>query len=891
LTDKGEETIEVAAPIGGFPRPAGAGPAPAADVLTLEGSQSLGLDDAEKSYRVLEGAIAVFAVGLVDGAPAGARRFLFVVSKGDPLFGLGTARKGATRGAIAVPTEPSTLLHEGGDGARIARWAELWREALKRWLPESETRPGVPPPADLTAFHATIRAALAARAEAERAEAERRTLSKVQLSRMEFSAAVHDLGAVLGKREREDQDGDPLVQAARVIGRVLGATIRRPVRSNVEAADRVEELAWASRLRVRAVTLRGEWWREDCGPILASTADLGGRPVALIPRAGGYDLVDPASGRGPERVNGEVAKRLSLEAHVFYRPLPDAAQSPFSVVRFSLVGRSRDLLRILVLGLLVTLLSLIGPRLIAWIMDDALPGADSAALLQLGLGLLAANVASTIVGVARSLAFSRLDAASDNATKAAIWDRVLRLKAGFFRSFPTAELSQRITTLNSLRGGLSGTAMEAAFSSGLALMNLVIMVQFSGTLSLIAVTAAIVIAAVTTLSARLRRDPQAISFQRSINASSAALQLIQGIAKLRVAAAETRAFRYWSKVYAQKQETAIKLQRLDDGFALSSHAVSIATSLVVYSFAAASTHNELSTGSFIGFSAAMGAFIGGLEGLARGANFLYMTLVEVRLASPVLGAELEVQASHAHPGHLKGDVVLDHVVFRYRRDGPLILDKVSIRAEPGKLIAIVGPSGGGKSTVFRVLLGFEVPESGAVRYDGHDLRGLDGGAVRRQIGVVLQDGRVMSGSIFENIALGTRLTLDEALEACRMAGLEEDLAAMPMGLHTFVSEGSPTLSGGQRQRLMIARALARRPKILFFDEATSALDNRTQEIVTRSLEALNVTRIVIAHRLSTIERADRIYVIDQGRVVEEGGFDDLASKGGLFTRLMKRQVA
>ncbi len=236
-----------------------------------------------------------------------------------------------------------------------------------------------------------------------------------------------------------------------------------------------------------------------------------------------------------------------------------------------------------------------------------------------------------------------------------------------------------------------------------------------------------------------------------------------------------------------------------------------------------------------------------------------------------------------------GRVVVDHVMFRYRNDGPMTLDEVSLRAEPGEFIALVGASGSGKSTLFRLLLGFDAPESGTVYYDGQDLSGLDVHAVRRQLGVVMQNSRVMSASIFENIAGGAQITMDEAWEAARMAGFAEDIEGMAMGMHTVVSEGGTNLSGGQRQRLLIARSLVLKPKVLLFDEATSALDNRTQAIVSQSLERLNVTRIAIAHRLSTIRNADRIYVFQKGRIVQQGSFDQLAQQEGLFAQLMERQ--
>jgi ABC-type bacteriocin/lantibiotic exporter with double-glycine peptidase domain len=231
------------------------------------------------------------------------------------------------------------------------------------------------------------------------------------------------------------------------------------------------------------------------------------------------------------------------------------------------------------------------------------------------------------------------------------------------------------------------------------------------------------------------------------------------------------------------------------------------------------------------------------------------------------------------------------VSFRYGADGPPILEDVSLSVEPGEFVALVGPSGSGKSTLLRLLLGFDSPSTGTVYYDGHDLASVDVSAVRGQIGVVLQSSRLMAGDVFTNIVGSAPLTMDEAWAAAEMAGVADDIRAMPMGMHTLVSDGASTLSGGQRQRLLIARALVRRPRLVFFDEATSALDNRSQEIVSRSLERTNATRLVIAHRLSTIRHADRILVIERGHVVQAGSFDALARQPGLFAQLIARQVA
>ncbi|MBW4456044.1 MAG: ATP-binding cassette domain-containing protein, partial [Nostoc indistinguendum CM1-VF10] len=376
------------------------------------------------------------------------------------------------------------------------------------------------------------------------------------------------------------------------------------------------------------------------------------------------------------------------------------------------------------------------------------------------------------------------------------------------------------------------------------------------------------------------------------------VQLINGISKLRVAGAQERGFASWSKNYSRQIKLELSTQNVEDGVALFNTVMPTVTSGILFWFTIQQLQEAQTTGAigltigtFLAFNSAFGTFIKGATDASNTVTGALQVVPQWKRAQPILETIPEVDLNKADPGQLMGKIAVDHATFRYRQDGPLILDDVSLYAEPGEFIALVGGSGSGKSTIFRLLLGFETPEDGTIYYDGQDLSGLDVEAVRRQLGVVLQNGRIMSASIFDNIASGAQITLDEAWEAARMSGFADDVAAMPMSMHTVISEGGGNLSGGQRQRLLIARALALKPRILLFDEATSALDNRTQAIVSESLDKLQVSRIVIAHRLSTIRNANRIYVLRAGRVVQQGTFQELAAVEGLFAQLMARQIA
>jgi ATP-binding cassette subfamily C protein len=369
------------------------------------------------------------------------------------------------------------------------------------------------------------------------------------------------------------------------------------------------------------------------------------------------------------------------------------------------------------------------------------------------------------------------------------------------------------------------------------------------------------------------------------------LQLLTGIAKLRVAGAERRAFAVWAGQYSVQKANAARAQSAANALAVFNSASGVLTSLVIFAAVAFLLKGGVSTGEFVAFNTAFAQFLFASTGLTSAFTSILQAAPFYERAKPILQALPEVDTEKPDPGELRGRVEINHVSFRYDPDGPLVLDDVSLLAEPGEFVAIVGPSGAGKSSLLRLMLGFDEPEAGSVYYDLHDISELNVQAVRHQIGVVLQNGRLMMGTLFQNIAGASQLTMDQAWEAARMAGLDKDIEMMPMGMFTFLGEGTSAISGGQRQRLMIARAIASRPRILLFDEATSALDNRTQAIVSSSLEKLLATRIVIAHRLSTIMNADMIYVLVAGRIVQSGTYAELMGKEGPFRELAARQIA
>ncbi|BAU12365.1 ABC transporter related [Leptolyngbya sp. NIES-3755] len=687
-----------------------------------------------------------------------------------------------------------------------------------------------------------------------------------------------------------------LLMTAGAVGRALGVTIRPPAKSEdlKRVSDPLIAIARSSRLRMRQVSLRDQWWKKDCGAMLAYTSDEN-YPVAILPISDTrYEIYNPLQ-QTRITVNNQNASNLASTAYTFYRPLPDKVLKTFDLVQFAVQGHYHELIVVLIAGVATTLLGMVTPQATAVLIDNAIPDADRRLLVQIALGLLATAFGGTLFQLAQGSAIMRIETFADSSTQAAVWDRLLNLKVSFFRQYSIGDLNSRVSAVSQIRQKLSSTVLRSIFTSLFSLLNLGLLFYYNASLALIAVLVALVNITVTIVSGvmTLRKVRPLLELQGQL--FGIMVQMINGVTKLRVAGAESRAFAHWGKQYSQQIKWMLSTQGIEDALAVLNKTLPALTTAVLFWFATTLLQQSqtqgggFSTGTFLAFNAAFGTFIAGATSLSTTVVDVLKIVPLWERAQPILEARPEVDADKADPGRLTGRLLVDHAIFRYRDDGPLTLDDVSIEAEPGEFIALVGPSGSGKSTLFRLLLGFDMPESGTIYFDGQDLSGLDVNAVRRQLGVVMQNSRLMSESIFENIASGALVTMDEAWEAARMAGFAEDIESMPMGMHTVISEGGTNLSGGQRQRLLIARSLVLKPKILLFDEATSALDNRTQAIVSQSLERLKVTRIAIAHRLSTIRNADRIYVLQNGRVVEQGNFDQLSNQAGLFAQLIERQ--
>lgn len=750
--------------------------------------------------------------------------------------------------------------------------------------------------AALASFHGLVLRMALARARGHQGEDAARLADFTGAERAQMDAALERLERVLGGRTRPAAVASdaPLFDAFRLVAEASGVVVDRPrgMPRRIEGNDPVTALARAMGVSIRRVELDHGWWGEDGGPMLALRKD--GRPVALLPlSARRYAVVDPADARGvaaQRAVTEDVAAELGRDAWVLYRSFPRRALRAWEVVRPELARNGLDLFWVFSAAILGGLLALLVPIFTGIIFDDVIPEADRSLLAQYTILLAVGAIAIALFGFGQSICLLRMRGKMDGAIQSAVWDRLLRLPMSFFREFNAGDLANRAMGINAISATLTGVTLLSVLSGVFSVFSAALMFYYDWKLAIVGLVLIFVATVVSLLLYRAQLHYQRELFDLVGKISGQVLQIINGIAKLRVAKAEQRAFAAWAENFARQERLTLKAHSRANALTVFTSAYRNLSLLVIF-IGVAFFSSELEVGEFVAFNSAFGQLFGGIMGLLRSLNTSTSIVPLYERARPILNGVPERTAEAADPGELRGRIDLDEVSFRYDASGEPVLNRVTFEVEPGEFVAITGPSGAGKSTLLRLLLGFEKPSSGTISYDRRNMDGVDLHALRRQLGVVLQDGKLMPGSIFDNIVGSANLEEEDAWEAARLAGLADQIRALPMGMNTFVAEGAVTFSGGQRQRLMIARAIVKRPRILLFDEATSALDNETQSIVTEAIATLNATRIVIAHRLSTIVRADRILVLEGGRLVQSGTYADLLATPGPFADLARRQMA
>ncbi|MGW5329087.1 NHLP bacteriocin export ABC transporter permease/ATPase subunit [Streptomyces sp. NPDC004014] len=723
---------------------------------------------------------------------------------------------------------------------------------------------------------------------------ETRTAAGIRAGEAVRAQADRTLLASIGRRSARPAtaaDADAGYAACKLVAEAAGIELAAPAQSGTESErlDPVERVALASRVRTRAVRLDGRWWRENVGPLVGHRA-LSGAPVALLWRRGGYVAVHPGTGRETpvEKANaGEFEPR----AVMFYRPLPERRLGPLGLLRFSLRGTRGDLGNLMLAGLVTVAIGALVPIATGKVLGEYVPKAQTGLIVQVCLAVMVSGVVSAAFTLLENLTMLRLEGRIEAALQPAVWDRLLRLPTRFFTQRSTGELASAAMGVSAIRRLLAGTGPVVAQSVTVGAMNLGLLFWFSVPMAMAAIGMLVVIAAVFLGLGlwQVRWQRRLVVLGNKLN--NQAFQTLRGLPKLRVAAAENYAYAAWARQFARSRELQQKVGRIKNLTSVLGAVYLPVCTLLMFMLLAGPARGAMSAAAFLTFNTSVTMVLTSVTQLTGSFVSAVAALPLFEEIRPVLDATPEVRTASTRPGPLSGAVEARRLSFRYADDGPLVLDDVSFAVRPGEFVAIVGPSGCGKSTLLRLLIGFDRPVSGSVLYDGQDLAALDQSAVRRQCGVVLQHAQPFTGSILDVICGTEPYTPEEAMAAAELAGLAEDIRRMPMGLHTIVA-GNGAISGGQRQRLMIAQALIRRPRILFFDEATSALDNDTQRTVIDSTRKLNATRIVIAHRLSTVLDADRVIVMEDGRVIQQGSPAELlADTGGRLHELVRRQLA
>ncbi|MFD7227886.1 NHLP bacteriocin export ABC transporter permease/ATPase subunit [Streptomyces sp. NPDC059881] len=715
--------------------------------------------------------------------------------------------------------------------------------------------------------------------EAVRAGADQALLASIGRSRR--APAARTAGVV---------SDDAAYAVCRLVASAAGITLAEPAQGGPvdERVGPVERIALASRVRSRAVRLDGTWWRENTGPLVGHRAKSGA-PVALLWRRGGYQAVNPATG-SRIAVDDDNAEEFEPRAVMFYRPLPERPMSLWRLMRFSLHGSRPDLRTLAIAGLVTVALGALVPIATGKVLGVFVPNAETSLIVQVSVAVMVAGVVSAAFMLLQNLTILRMEGRIESTLQPAVWDRLLRLPTKFFAERSTGELASAAMGISSIRRLLSGVGPVVVQASTVGTMNLLLLLAYSVPLALAAIGMLTVIGTVFLGMGlwQLRWQRRLVELGNKLN--NQAFQTLRGLPKLRVAAAESFAYAAWAKQFARSRELHRRAGRIRNLTTVLDAVYLPLCALIMFMLLAGPARGSLTAGEFLTFHTAVTMMLASVTQLTGALVSAAAVLPMFEQIKPVLDEAPEVRGASTQPGELSGAIEARKVSFRYTDDGPLVLDDVSLAVRPGEFVAVVGPSGCGKSTLLRMLIGFDKPGSGSVLYDGQDLAALDQAAVRRQCGVVLQNAQPFTGSILDCICGAEPFTQEEAWEAAEMAGLAEDIRRMPMGMQTMISGGG-AISGGQRQRLMIAQALVRRPRVLFFDEATSALDNATQRIVTESTRALRATRVVIAHRLSTVMDADRVIVMAEGRVVQQGPPAQLlADSGGRLHELVRRQM-
>lgn len=700
---------------------------------------------------------------------------------------------------------------------------------------------------------------------------------------------VNIAGAVMGKKV-SDALNDERTVAKNAIDEILKyyhAKTREVPDGINDMNEQLEYLMRPYGIMRRNVTLSQGWYKDAIGAMLGTRKE-DGRIVALIPSGvSGYTYIDYKTGKRV-KINRKNQTLFDAEAVAFYKPFPLDKIGIAQLMKYIVQTlRPSDFVLVALSTLAVSLLGMFLPKLNNIIFSTVITSGSIRLLGAIAVFLVCVIFSTMLMTAVKTMLTARINTKMDISVQAATMMRILSLPADFFKEYSAGELSARSQYINQLCNLLVSTVMSTGLTSIFSLIYISQIFVYAPGLVAPALIITIITVLISVTSALMQMKITKKQMELEGKSSGLSYSLISGVQKIKLAGAEKRAFAKWGNLYANQAQLSYNPPMFLKINAVLNTAVSLTGTIVMY-YAAVKTN--ISVADYYAFNSAYGMVSGAFMSLAGIALTVARLKPILEMVKPILDTKPEVSEGKQVLTRLSGAIELNNISFRYNESMPLVLDNLSLKIRPGQYVAIVGKTGCGKSTLMRLILGFESPQKGAIYYDGKDLSSIDLKSLRRNIGVVMQNGKLFQGDVYSNIIISAPwLTTEQAWEAAELAGIAEDIRHMPMGMNTMISEGSGGISGGQRQRLMIARAIAPNPKILMFDEATSALDNLTQKKISRSLDALKCTRVVIAHRLSTIRQCDRIIVLDKGKIIEDGNYQELIDKNGYFAELVARQ--
>lgn len=691
------------------------------------------------------------------------------------------------------------------------------------------------------------------------------------------------------KTESEFGTKDALLSACKILGDYLGIKIIEPKIDKDDKKPELKDIAQASRFCVRQVSLKEGWEQKDSGALLAFTKDKN-IPAVLIPNIKGqYRIIIPS-----EKINSkltpDLAGKITDYAWTFYKPFPLKKITPFEFLKFIFQSCKKEVYLLLAAGCVGGVLSLFIPLITGIIIDSVIPQSDKMKLFGFGLSIVLSSFALIFAQIIRSLSYLRLDTKIDYIVQSALWDRLINLPISFFKKYSSGALAAKANSIAQLKQILSFTVINTIIYNSFMIFNLFLLFYYDLMLGFLSSILFLIYLAFIFYIGSIIKDQNNKVIQLENSISSLINQVLNSVAKIKIAGVENLAFKLWTDKYSAKQKENLIVRKSSNLITILNSMFPVFATVILYFLFTLSKYSGFSVGVLLAFMTAFNVFLLSIMQISGASITFFMAIPLYDNAKDILHSLPEYALVKESIKALKGEIEINHAYFRYDKEGVYVLSDISMTIKPGEFVAIVGTSGSGKSTLLRLLLGFETPETGAIYYDKQNIESIDKSSLRRQIGTVMQNSKLFPGNIYSNIAGVSNVSVDYVNEVARIVGLDNDLKTMPMGVFTIVIEGLSTFSGGQRQKILLAKALITQPSVLFLDEATSALDNEAQKVIAENLTKIQATRVIVAHRLSTVVDADRIIVLEKGKIVEQGSYEDLIAKDGVFAELVKRQI-